>query len=472
MSQKLKIEDISKEFADRGFILLTTIYKNNRQKFDFVCTCGNKAQMRLDHLRRGVKCSVCSGNKKLNLEHVRDVLKNEGYELLSNEYVNSKTKFKYRCPKGHVGSVNWNNWSTGTRCGECFGTHKYDISTVKEHIESEGYIVKDSVYRNEKYKLSLICQNGHDYSVSWDNWKTNNSRCPRCNEVGISKIEKEIQNFLINSLGEFVICNNRELIYPYELDMVIPDKNIAIEYCGLYWHSELLGKDRTYHLKKLEKCNELGYKLITIFEDEWVSKSDIVKDRLCNLLGNREDTSVLYARACEIAVVPYTVAKTFCEENHLQGSAIDSIRLGLFYKNHLVSVMTFAKPSLSKGYRDVVGDIFELSRFCSLKGYRVIGGASKLLKYFETNYECKELISYADRRWSDGNLYSALGFDFIGTTKPNYWYFKNNKKRVHRFSLRKTKDDLKELTEWEIRKSQKWNRIWDCGNLKYSKICN
>ena len=99
---------------------------------------------------------------------------------------------------------------------------------------------------------------------------------------------------------------------------------------------------------------------------------------------------------------------------------------------------------------------------------RIVGIASKLLKYFERNYIWTRIFSYADRRWSDGNVYYKLGFKFTGKIKPNYWYIKNNK-RKHRFSLRKLKGDPKDITEWELRKSQGWNRIWDCGNLRFEK---
>jgi hypothetical protein len=98
----------------------------------------------------------------------------------------------------------------------------------------------------------------------------------------------------------------------------------------------------------------------------------------------------------------------------------------------------------------------------------VLGGASKLLKYFERNYDWSKIISYADRRWSVGNVYDKLGFDLTGVTKPNYWYIKDQK-RLHRFNLRKKYEDPKNLTEWQIRQSQGWNRIWDCGNLRYEK---
>ena len=128
--------------------------------------------------------------------------------------------------------------------------------------------------------------------------------------------------------------------------------------------------------------------------------------------------------------------------------------------------MTFSKQSISKGAYNVTDLEWELHRFCCRKNCLVVGIASRLLKYFENNYICKDLITFADLRWSAGDLYNKLGFTFEYKTKPSYWYFKN-KKRLHRFALRKTFNDPVNKTEIEIRKEEGWNRIWDCGNLKY-----
>ena len=100
----------------------------------------------------------------------------------------------------------------------------------------------------------------------------------------------------------------------------------------------------------------------------------------------------------------------------------------------------------------------------------VIGIAGKLFEHFKDNYEWDNIFSYADRRWSDGSLYKIIGFDFVYNTSPNYWYFKEDNKRIHRFNFRK--DKIKHLgneeqTEWEIMQEQGWNRIWDCGSMKF-----
>jgi len=216
-------------------------------------------------------------------------------------------------------------------------------------------------------------------------------------------------------------------------------------------------------------CNKKGYRLITIFEDEFIHKKDIMESMLKNKLGIANN-KVIYARKCKIGIIESRTARLFCESNHIQGYAGSKIKIGLFYKDKLVSVMTFSSPSIAKGARNKKLNVWELSRFCSKLNCRVIGGASKLFKYFERNYQWQQIFSYADRRWSDGNLYEKLGFDFDGYTVPNYWYFKSkNCIRTHRFVLRKKSDEPKDQTEWQIRQKEGWNRIWDCGNFRFVK---
>lgn len=255
-----------------------------------------------------------------------------------------------------------------------------------------------------------------------------------------------------------------------ELDMIIHSKKIAIEYCGLYYHEEKIlddtrpipGKD--FHLKKLQLTNNKGYNLIQIFEDEWILKEDIVKHRLLQIL-NKNDNIKIGARKCIIKEIDSKTKNEFLEKYHIQGKDSAIIKLGAFYGETLVSVMTFSKGSISKGSYHKEGE-WELNRFCSNYDYHVIGIASKLLNYFKINYEWIKIFSYADRRWSIGDLYYQLGFNLEKITDQNYWYSKGIK-RIHRFNLRKTEDDPKDKTEEMLRLEQGYNRIWDCGNLKF-----
>jgi hypothetical protein len=291
--------------------------------------------------------------------------------------------------------------------------------------------------------------------------------CRICNPPPTkSKDEIELLNYVRSITDKEVISGNRNTITPLELDIYIPDLKIAIEYCGLYWHSELSGKDPKYHLNKHEACKYKDIRLITIFEDEWIENPDIVKSRLINLISNPKNR--IFARKCEVKVIENSTARQFCKDNHLQGAGLTRIAYGLYYETELMSVMTFARPNISKGYKKDEQGHWELTRFCTRLDTRIIGGASKLFKAFIRDNDPSYIMSYADLRWNTGKVYEAIGFDYHGRSTPNYWYFQlPDLKRIHRFALRKNDRDNQSKTEWENRIEQGWNRIWDCGNDKW-----
>ena len=330
-------------------------------------------------------------------------------------------------------------------------------------FESIGY---ELIEIEENNIMKIKCNNNHIFKRSFQYGTKSvfkKEMCPVCHppkeNILISKEENEIKEFLEQFVD--IERNNRSVLGgKKELDILIPKYNLAIEYDGLYWHrEEQKGKD--YHLYKTNKCEENNIQLIHIFEDEWINKRDIVESRLMSVLGLSKK---IYARKCKIKEIYSKVSNKFIQENHIQGKGRANIHIGLFYENELISVMTFLKGDISKKIKG-----WELNRFCSKKGYNVIGGASKMFKYFISNYNPEQVISFADRRWSsniNGNVYEKLNFKFEYTTSVNYWYFRQHETdRFHRFGLRKLKNSI--LSERELREKEGWLRIYDCGSLKY-----
>ena len=215
-------------------------------------------------------------------------------------------------------------------------------------------------------------------------------------------------------------------------------------------------------MNKTELCESKGIKLIHVFEDEWIYKQDIVKSRLKNILGLTSNK--IYARKCIIKNVIYKDVKKFLNENHIQGETKSSINIGLYYNNELISLMTFGKRPMINNFS------LELIRFCNKLNTSVIGGANKLLQYFIKTYKPNEIISYADRRWSQGDLYEKLGFEFISNTIPNFSYI-INKKRINRLKFQKhilIKDGYDgNKTANQIMLDNNIYKIYDSGNKKY-----
>ena len=266
---KLTSRYIENVMAVEGYKLLSK-YINSKTPISLLCDKNHACNMTYGMWRSGVRCKTCSDENRRSgiLNTIRNEFDKEGYTLLSTKYINTESKLKFICNNEHVSDISWHSWKDNHRCRICAKVNKLDIETVSTYILSTGYLLISKSYVNCRTKLHLMCPNGHDYYVSWDHFKNKGSRCPLCNPYS-SIPEFEIIE-LINKYYEYkIIHNDRRLIYPYELDIVIPDKKIAIEYCGLYWHSEKMGHDKNYHLNKLSMCEKIGYRLITVFEDEW-----------------------------------------------------------------------------------------------------------------------------------------------------------------------------------------------------------
>lgn len=284
-----------------------------------------------------------------------------------------------------------------------------------------------------------------------------------------SKDEKELVDFIRELLPNATIEeNNRGLLNGKELDIYLPDYKIAIEYDGIYYHSELRIPNRKYHLDKTKAVEKTGNRLLHIFSDEWHNKKDIVKTKLQSLLQKQQGK--VYARKCVVREVSPKEANLFLETNHLQGGDKSKHKLGLYHGEDLVALMTFSVGRNSMGTLREPGK-WELSRFAS--SVRVIGGASKLLHHFVTNHKPTKIISYADRRWSNGNLYEQLGFTNKGYSPPSYWYTKDYRNRLYRYNFRKSilvkLGASPQKTEWEIMQELGYDRVWDCGTIRYEK---
>lgn len=274
-----------------------------------------------------------------------------------------------------------------------------------------------------------------------------------------SVAQREILTF-IESLGFKVKYNDRTIIKPLELDLVIEERKLAIEYNGMYFH-----RNRKDSIDKTTMAKNNGYTLLHIFEDEWTFKKDIWKSIIKYKLGVVE--SKIAARKCIIRPVTLNHANEFLLDNHLQGAVSNGKGIGLFYKDQLISILVYGKSRFKK-------DSYELFRFANKINTTVIGGFSKLLKHLKSLIN-EDIYTYADLRYSNGSLYSKHG-TFIHQTDIGYfWIHKHNcLKRINRMSLQKHKlreilsDKFDEaLSESENLEANGYVKLYDCGHLLY-----
>jgi hypothetical protein len=251
-----------------------------------------------------------------------------------------------------------------------------------------------------------------------------------------------------------------------ELDIYIPSKKIAIEFNGIYWHSDKR-KYQKYHIDKFNECKKVGVQLISIWEDQFITKYDIVKSLILSKLGIYSQR--VFARKCDVKVLSSDEASEFYTHNHLQGKCGAFVHYGLLYNNEIVSVMSFGKRSI--GHND--SKTWELIRYCSKQNIQVIGGASRLFNYFVKNISPKQITSWSSNDISDGTLYKMLNFTEHNNSQ-SYWYIRKDMKRYHRSSCSRSKlidkgiitnDD--ERSETQIMQDLGFIKIWDSGQTKW-----
>lgn len=370
---------------------------------------------------------------------------------------------------------------------KCMNGDPDKISQVKHtNIEKYGGVVpicSENVKRKikrtnlERYGVENVMQNPQSHTINTSpepRVKHKNTYLPQIPEFEEedTSIELFVQNIL-NRYNIYYIKNDRNVLNGRELDIYIPTYNIAIECNGIYSHSPKY-RDSKYHYNKYSDCLEKGIQLITLWEDQIKNKPDIVESLLLSKLGIFNER--IGARECVIKEVDYKTCNNFLNENHIQGACQSKIRLGLYYKDKLVSVMTFGNPIGCSGNKNNKAHI--LKRFCSLKHLQIIGGANKLLSYYINTYQPDIIESFACNDISNGNVYEKLGFTKL-QHNSSYWYIKNMR-RYHRSTFTKAsivrmgyKDKVdSSWTEREVMKELGYYRIYDCEQTKYSLKCN
>lgn len=414
--------------------------ENNIKKY------GTPFPISLPSVKDKIKESVKS---KYGVENVSQILevKNKKKDTLINNYgVDSPLKsseIKDRAKKTYLQNYNVEHVSYIGKTQEQINLLK-DVSKIVELNQEFNLYSISKQYGFSDRTLREILQNNDIEPIHHSK----------------SSFEREIKHFIkCTSSFEIKECVKFE---NNEIDLFISELKLGFECNGAYWHSELAGnRKKDYHKNKTEYFQNLGIRIIHIWDYQWYQQQSIIKSIIHNLLGN---STRIYARKCEISLATKEEEIRFLNTNHIQGYVPSHKAYCLKINNDIVSMMSFKKTRFDKSVS------WELLRFCNKLFTTVTGGASKMLKAFLSENNNQSIISYSHRHFSDGNLYKTLGFDRIRTTHPSYYYTKDYKKFYNRMTFQKHKLQslLKyfdnQLTEWENMKNNGYDRIWDCGN--------
>jgi hypothetical protein len=473
----------AKEIHGDKYDYSKTNYINNKTKIIIICPIHGEIEITPNaHISEKRGCPKCGNtlkgaNFKMSIERfIEKAQKIHGnsYSYKEVSYINNRTPVSIMCPTHGIFKQTPEVHLSGHGCPECANIKRAEknIMTTSEFIAKAKNIHGDKYdYGKVEYvkydtPVTIICPEHGEFQQK-PYIHLDGSGCQKCAML-FSNYEMELIDYISSIIGEEnIIRNDRTILNGNELDVYVPSKKVAFEFDGLYWHSEIKKPNKKYHLQKTMECEKQGIQLIHIFEDEWIYKKDICKSRIKNILGS---STRLYARKCEIVELTNKEANKFFTENHIQGNVAAKIIYGLKYNNEIVSAMSFGNLRKNLGQKSTDGS-YELLRFSNKQNMTVIGGASKLFNHFVKQVNPCDIISYADRRWSMGNLYEQLNFNFSHESEPNYFYIIGNE-RKNRFGFRK--DILISKygcdpsdTEHNFCFNKGWYRIYDCGTKVY-----
>lgn len=461
---------VAEEFLFEGFQLLGEYTGANIKVMARNLSCGHEFLVVPSKVSQGkaAVCPTCSPSRRAGYssEEFSEELKLMGLEALDT-FINFKTNLQVRNNRcGHTYYINPGHLlyeRIGTRCSVCAA-----VGNTRDRFFS-ALIANDLIIKTEYTTtqnpvtiLNSAC--GHEYPVTPNNLVHGGSgvTCRVCHPLDIvSREEESLYNYITSIYDGWVIQSERQILNDgKELDIVLPDLGIAIEYNGSKWHSDE-SKSIRYHLDKTDEVESYGYTLIHVMDTEWKGKTDIVKSRLRNII--LKDSVRVFARKTEVREIEFP--RAFLDSNHIQGAgSYSKYNYGIFLKGELIAVMTFSKPRFNSNYD------FELVRYCSKIGCSVTGGASKLLKHFRCS-NLGTIISYADRRWSKGELYKQLGFEHLYNTTPNYRYYRY-KSSLSRYQCQKhllskmfPEVYSENLSEREIMIAAGYHKVFDCGSM-------
>ena len=365
-------------------------------------------------------------NRPLQNETILKKLENKFYEKFS-----TKTPLLNDVILNKISETNLEKYGYSNPMKSDIIRNKVKLKTKEKYSKIKDYkfIKSDGVYYHLIHK---IC--GEKFQIKSNKFPyrlTNDSLCVNCfPEIkNVSNVEKSLLDY-ISTITDNITPNDRTVLNGKELDIYLPELNIAIEFNGLYWHSDKF-VDKDYHLNKTIECKKKDIDLIHIFEDDWKHNKDIIKSLLWSKINH----------AKKIEINEYSIKKTsikntkiFLKENHIKGYIKSNYILGLYTNNTLESVMCF----------NITKNDISLTQFCDKKYSKYKNNEYILFTHFINNNKPKSISYIRDLSFIDNNICETIDFIFSKNIQPKPYHIIKNKKETYL-------------------KGEKYNIIYDCG---------
>src|SRR5699024_10645057 len=235
-------------------------------------------------------------------------------------------------------------------CSECI--REASLITVSEFKER---IVK--IHGSDKYNLNLVtelpngiktvvtlvCVEHGEFTYRVDRLLLGLEGCLECRISGRSRGEDELADWIESIISEKIIRRDRSILKGKELDVWIPEKSVAVEYNGLYWHSEgFVGKD--HHAAKTAATRRLDIHLIHVWEDDWIYRKNAVKAYIRSVL--KDNSESLNIEKFDVSFIESFETKEFFFEYDLYDFKDADIFIGVKDSNgELIAVVSYLEES-------------------------------------------------------------------------------------------------------------------------------
>lgn len=451
-------------------------YKNNHTKVEIICKIHGKfLQSPKDHIS-GRGCPSCSRERSNEDIKSRIMLpedefikkaKNvhgEKYDYSLVNYLDTKTKVEIIC-KDHGSFLQTpNKHMQGRGCPSCGRerTIEHNFLTLDDFIKKarnvhgDRYDYSNSVYTGADDKLEITCMK-HGKFLQTPHNHLKGTNCPSCG-ASVSKPEIKLMDFIRSFYKGEIITNSKNIIPSMELDIYVPNLNLAIEFNGGYWHSEKF-KDKNYHIRKDNLCKDKGIRLVSIWEWEYLKDKDKIENFIKNLILEKKK---LFARKLQIKEVDIKTQREFLDINHLQGYVPCTHALGLYKEDELIQLMTLRVKSKKD-------KLYEIGRLATKTGFTVIGGTKRLFKHLLSLVDFETIISYNNMDKFTRDTYESLGMTYESVSIPYGWI--RNGEYLPRYATQKSKlikqGFNKNLSESEIMRSEGFEKIYFTGVSKF-----
>ena len=533
------LEQFNPELADQLVDQsLRSIARGSDKKVQWRCPVDSRhvwwaSPMNRTNAKNPTGCSVCNG--KTGIPGVNDVATThpKAAALMVDKKLRTKLtgssnkKVEFWC-----GNPKHDHWTAplsnvarqGTRCPQCSGRRpvsgKSDLATTHPKLAAELVDRSLATTLKPRSNTSVLWQCPVDSNHTWKatpySRTAKKTGCPYCSGRKIvpgvtdlatthptphPKTAKRYQMHLTEMVQALVpgspVLSDDHTVLPSgkELDIVVPDHHLAIEFNDIFSHSEQAVFERhakprphSYHASKTREASSQGYQLVHVWEDDWLHRRELVLRALAHKLHavdslpdvlpdiNPLACQRLYARNLTARRVHGGIARRFWQDNHLQGPVHCTVNVGLYDQDGVLRAL-LGIGRKNHGSRVSLPDgTWDIQRYATLGV--IVGGFTKLLAYAETLVPVDTWTSWSDNDISDGGMYQAAGFTVDKRQAPSYSYVgrKTRWERVHRSTYTKQRfindPDLtyqSGQTEHEAALANRLYRIYDAGKTRWIK---